>query len=53
MNNSKKGSQCWIEIIVLLIAIFFIFIVTVLAYENKIDELEKRINEFKEQCIIK
>lgn len=53
MKNKEKGSQCWLEIFILLIAVFFIFVVTVVAYENKIDELEERIIEFRKQCVIK
>ena len=53
MKNNSKGSQCWTEIFILLIAVFFIFVVTVITYENKIDELEKRIDDFKKQCVIK
>ena len=49
----KKGNQCWLEIIVLLLAIFFIFVITVITYENRIDELEEYIIELKEQCVIK
>lgn len=49
----KKDNQCWLEIVVLLLAVFFIFVVTVITYENKIDELEKRIDDFKKQCVIK
>lgn len=53
MKTKEKGNQCWLEIIILLIAIFFIFLVTVITYENKIDELEEHIIELKEQCVIK
>ena len=49
----KKDNQCWLEIIVLLLAIFFIFVITVITYEKRIDELEEYIVELKEQCVIK
>ena len=46
----KKSSGNNIEILVLLIIIFFLFVGLVLMYEDKIDELENTINEYKEVC---
>ena len=48
--KNKKGSQCWLEIIVVLIITFLLFLGLVLMYEEKIDELENYIKETKENC---
>lgn len=47
-KNKKQGNG--IELVVLIVIIFFLFVGLVLMYEGKIDEFENRIKVLEEVC---